>query len=142
MIRLVCPACNRPSDRAKIKLTIEVFGYMRPVPGRDSGVERAISSPLQVGESPLKPNVVPDGSMTCGRCGADSPMKTWKYSVSCDSCGNLLTAKPVSDPSDVVDEYLCRDSMSVYCNDCWSRVSKEYCENCRFGETCSSYNNR
>lgn len=142
MIQFVCPDCTKHSDRVKTKLVILALGYMRVVPGREAGVERAIASPVRATSRQSKTEIEPDGGFICSNCGEETPSDDWKYVVVCDHCGKALHPRALKNPSKIVDKYICRDTMSTYCDRCWSRYHKEYCEECRFNETCSTYNNR
>lgn len=142
MIKLVCPKCKKPSDKAKTKLVIEAVGYTRIVPSREQGVERAISSPIEVAANDVRIDIPPGTTMYCSRCGEEAENNLWKYTVLCDHCGLPIARKPVKDPSEIVDEHICRDTMSLFCASCWSRSSSnEYCPNCRYRDACLLYNN-
>lgn len=142
MIQLVCPGCNGSSDKVRTKVVVEAFGYICIVSCRDSGVERAVSSPLRTSERTPKANITPGENYTCIICGDENLVEKWKYNIVCDHCGRLLTKKPIKNPSSVVDKHICRDTMTIYCDRCWNNYSKEYCSECRFHETCLSYNQR
>ena len=143
MIKLVCPACKQSSDRAQTKLVIEAIGFTRIVPSRERGVERAVAAPIHIMESHTNINISPESTLICSKCEKESSIKMWKYMVICDHCGSLITPKPIKDPAATSDEYICRDTMSLYCNRCWERsTSREYCPGCRYRENCSTYNNR
>lgn len=142
MIQLVCPACSKYSDRVITKLVILAQGYMRVVPGRESGVERAIASPVRSNARKPKTNIETEGDFICVYCGESNSINKWKYMVICDNCGRDISSRPVGNPSKIVDDNICRDTMSLLCDDCWVKHNRDYCERCRFNETCIAYNNR
>lgn len=143
MILLVCPICKVSSSKARTKLTILATGLTCVVPSREGGVEYAVAPPIRLAGRHANIAVLPDSNLICDKCGEESPGKLWKYMVLCDDCGREITSKAVKDPSEVSDRYICRDTMSFYCDKCWKRSSnKEYCPSCRYRETCSTYNNR
>lgn len=143
MIKLVCPVCKKDSDRARTTLVIKAFGDMRIVPNRDGpGVERAVATPLQASSRRLKVEVVPETMLTCGQCGEETPSERWRYTVACDHCGNSVTRRSVATPNSAVDDHICRDAMSLYCDRCWSQADNEYCPECRYREGCVTYNDR
>jgi len=141
MIRFVCPACGRSLDRVRSTMLIKAIGYLRVMPGGESGITHAINSPSRVPEGQHHVDVIPEGNLTCGKCGKEFPLKRWKYLVSCNNCGELLEQEPTKDPSELVNAHICRDTKNIYCRRCWKRSSKDYCPGCRFREDCIPYNN-
>ena len=143
MIKLVCPKCGKSSGMVKTEFTIKTEGFIRIVPGREHGIERAITSPIKVLERTPQTKLLANTTLTCGKCGEENSDTLWKCLVCCDSCGALITRKPVKDPSKTVDKYICRDTASILCDDCWSHSSnREYCPNCRYRDSCLTYRNR
>jgi len=143
MIKMVCPKCERPSGKVKTKFTIQAIGYTRIVASRERGVEQAVASPIEVVERTPRIEILPDAVLVCSRCAEETTIKLWKYLVYCDSCGELITRKSVKDPSRPVDKHICRDTMTILCDECWSHSSnREYCPSCRYRDSCLTYKNR
>ena len=137
MILLVCPTCKHTSRNVQATMTIIATGWLQIIPGGNNGIEQAVSPPVRR-ESSVPPHILPTEAFICPRCGQETAVASWKYTIVCDQCENEIKAA-LKNPNRVVNAHICRDTRSIYCDECWKRVNRNYCGECRFHTECPWY---
>ena len=137
MIKLACPKCKEESKYVSTELVFTATGTVGLV-GTSNGIELQTENPIQMdGELPAAEPVT---RYRCGICGKQSDVKDWVLKFYCSECGEPITC-PVKfgDNDAFVTAHVCHGGHGEKCYNCWCRLDRSYCPDCRNRSVCAAH---